>query len=54
MKDVELDQLYVKRRDQLKELVASIISPKIVQGKTLTGKEFVTFLEQVLNFGCSY
>ncbi|KAL2323498.1 hypothetical protein Fmac_027877 [Flemingia macrophylla] len=48
MKDGELDQLYVKRRDQLKELVASIISPKIVQGKTLNGKEFVSFLEQIL------
>ncbi|KAL9318460.1 hypothetical protein ACSQ67_014977 [Phaseolus vulgaris] len=48
MKDVELDQLYIKRREQLKELVASIISPKIVQGKTLTGKEFVSFLKQIL------
>ncbi|XP_027366125.1 guanylate-binding protein 4-like [Abrus precatorius] len=48
MKDVELDQLYVKRREQLKELVASIVSPKIVQGKTLNGKEFVSFLEQIL------
>ncbi|XP_020233815.1 guanylate-binding protein 4 isoform X1 [Cajanus cajan] len=48
MKDGELDQLYIKRRDQLKELVASIISPKIVQGKTLNGKEFVSFLEQIL------
>jgi len=53
MKDVELDQLYVKRREQLKKLVASIITPKIVQGKTLNGKEFVSFLEQVLYFGCS-
>lgn len=50
MKDVELDQLYVKRREQLKELVASIISPKIVQGRTLTGREFVSFLEQVISF----
>ncbi|KAH1136497.1 hypothetical protein AAZX31_10G030200 [Glycine max] len=48
MEDVELDQLYVKRREQLKELVASIITPKIVQGKTLNGKEFVSFLEQIL------
>lgn len=48
MKDGELDQLYIKGRDQLKELVASIISPKIVQGKTLNGKEFVSFLEQIL------
>jgi hypothetical protein len=51
MNDVELDQLYVMRREQLKELVGSIISPKIVQGKTLNGKEFVSFLEQVLRFG---
>ena len=54
MMDVELDQLYVKRREQLKELVASIIRPKIVQGKTLNGKEFVSFLEQVLSFDFSY
>ncbi|KAL2336881.1 hypothetical protein Fmac_011327 [Flemingia macrophylla] len=47
MKDGELDQLYVKRRDQLKEIVASIISPKIVQAKNLNGKEFVSFQEQV-------
>ncbi|XP_039684133.1 guanylate-binding protein 4 isoform X2 [Medicago truncatula] len=49
MNDVELDQLYVTRREQLKELVTSIISPKIVQGKTLNGKEFVSFLEQILD-----
>ena len=47
MKDGELDLVYVKKRDQLKELVASIIRPKIVQGRTLNGKEFVAFLEQV-------
>ncbi|KAK2401670.1 guanylate-binding protein [Trifolium repens] len=49
MNDVELDQLYVMRREQLKALVGSIISPKIVQGKTLNGKEFVSFLEQILD-----
>ncbi|XP_061369086.1 uncharacterized protein LOC133311966 [Gastrolobium bilobum] len=48
MKDGELDPLYVKKRDKLKELVASMIRPKIVQGKTLNGKEFVSFLEQIL------
>lgn len=48
MKDGELDPLYVKKREQLKDLVASIIRPKIVQGKTLNGKEFVSFLEQIL------
>lgn len=47
MNDGELEPLYVKRREQLKELVASIIRPKIVQGKSLNGKEFVSFLEQV-------
>ncbi|XP_073263751.1 uncharacterized protein [Populus alba] len=48
MKDGELDPIYVKKREQLKELVASIIRPKIVQGKSLNGKEFVAFLEQIL------
>ncbi|KAI9080341.1 hypothetical protein K1719_037735 [Acacia pycnantha] len=48
MKDIELDPAYVKRREQLKELVASIIRPKIVQGKSMNGKEFVSFLEQIL------
>ncbi|KAF0912762.1 hypothetical protein E2562_019000 [Oryza meyeriana var. granulata] len=49
MDDNELDPLYVKRRDQLKQVVASIIKPKIVQGKTLNGKEFVSFLQQILD-----
>ncbi|KAJ8547577.1 hypothetical protein K7X08_011163 [Anisodus acutangulus] len=49
MKDAELDPLYVKKREQLKEVVASIIRPKIVQGKSLNGKEFVSFLEQILD-----
>ncbi|XP_073006148.1 uncharacterized protein [Typha latifolia] len=48
MKDSELDQAYIKKRDQLKQLVASITKPKIVQGKHLNGKEFVLFLEQIL------
>ncbi|KAJ6405693.1 hypothetical protein OIU84_013620 [Salix udensis] len=48
MKDGELDPMYVKKREQLKELVASFIRPKIVQGKSLNGKEFVAFLEQIL------
>lgn len=47
MNDTQLDPGYVKKRDQMKELVASIIRPKVVQGKMLNGKEFVTFLEQV-------
>ncbi|CAI8602908.1 unnamed protein product [Vicia faba] len=49
MKDVELDQLYVTRREQLKDLVTNIVSPKIVQGKTLNGTEFVSFLKQILD-----
>ncbi|XVE77846.1 hypothetical protein DITRI_Ditri13aG0095900 [Diplodiscus trichospermus] len=48
LKDDDLDPIYVKKREQLKELVASIIRPKIVQGKLLNGKEFVSFLEQIL------
>ena len=47
MNDTELDPGYVKKRDQMKELVASIVRPKIVQGKMLNGQEFVSFLEQV-------
>ncbi|KAG6400847.1 hypothetical protein SASPL_137691 [Salvia splendens] len=49
MKDDELEPIYVKRRDQLIAVVSSIIKPKIVQGKTLNGKDFVSFLEQVLS-----
>ncbi|KNA19971.1 hypothetical protein SOVF_056590 [Spinacia oleracea] len=48
MNDTQLDPGYVKKRDQMKELVASIIRPKVVQGKMLNGKEFVTFLEQII------
>jgi hypothetical protein len=48
MEDKELEPLYVKRREQLKQLVSSIIKPKIVQGKTLNGKDFVSFLQQIL------
>ncbi|PSR94830.1 Guanylate-binding protein like [Actinidia chinensis var. chinensis] len=48
MKDGELDPAYIKKREQLKELVTSVIRPKIVQGKSLNGKEFVSFLEQIL------
>ncbi|PQM40013.1 guanylate-binding protein 4 [Prunus yedoensis var. nudiflora] len=48
MKDGELDPMYVKKKEQLKQLVASIIRPKIVQGRPLNGKEFVSFLEQIL------
>lgn len=47
MKDGELDPAYITKREELKELVTSIIRPKIVHGKPLSGKEFVSFLEQV-------
>lgn len=50
MKDEELDPIYVKRREQLKKLVASVTRPKIVQGKFLNGNEFVAFMEQVSLF----
>ncbi|XP_051142131.1 uncharacterized protein LOC127259036 [Andrographis paniculata] len=49
MKDNELDAAYVERREQLKTVVSSIIRPKIVQGKSLNGKEFVSFLKQILD-----
>lgn len=49
MKDSELDPAYVEKRDKLKQLVTSIIRPKVVQGKRLNGKEFVSFLEQILD-----
>ncbi|KAJ0791293.1 putative guanylate-binding protein/Atlastin [Helianthus annuus] len=48
LKDEELDQSYVRKREQLKEVVKSVIRPKIVQGKSLNGKEFVAFLEKIL------
>ncbi|KAL6894253.1 hypothetical protein ACP4OV_008351 [Aristida adscensionis] len=48
MEDKELEPLYVERREQLKQIVASIIKPKIVQGRTLNGKDFVSFLQQIL------
>ncbi|KAK6164593.1 hypothetical protein DH2020_001457 [Rehmannia glutinosa] len=48
LNDDELDPLYVKKREELKAVVSSIIRPKIVQGKSLNGKEFVSFLEQIL------
>lgn len=50
MKDGELEPAYVAKREELKELVTSIIRPKIVQGKSLNGKEFVSFLEQVVHY----
>ncbi|MQL86071.1 hypothetical protein Taro_018589 [Colocasia esculenta] len=49
MKDSDLDPTYVRKRDQLKELVTSILQPKIVQSRPLNGKEFISFLEQILD-----
>ncbi|XP_047329279.1 guanylate-binding protein 4-like [Impatiens glandulifera] len=48
MKDGELDPIYIKKREDLKKLVVSSIRPKIVQGRHLNGKEFVSFLEKIL------
>nr|CAB3455851.1 unnamed protein product [Digitaria exilis] len=48
LEDQELDPLYLERRDQLKQIVSSMIKPKIVQGRTLNGTEFVSFLGQIL------
>lgn len=46
--DSDLDPSYVKRREELKGLVTHMIQPKMVRGKFLSGKEFVSFLEQIL------
>nr|CAB3452129.1 unnamed protein product [Digitaria exilis] len=48
LEDQELDPLYLERRDQLKQIVSSMIKPKVVQGRTLNGTEFVSFLGQIL------
>ncbi|KMZ75694.1 Guanylate-binding-like protein [Zostera marina] len=48
LKDDDLDPIYIKKRQLLKQLVASIVHPKIVQRKYLNGKDFVSFLEQIL------
>uniref|UniRef100_A0A0E0HXF7 GB1/RHD3-type G domain-containing protein n=1 Tax=Oryza nivara TaxID=4536 RepID=A0A0E0HXF7_ORYNI len=48
MDDQELDPLYIERRDELKQIVTSMIKPKLLQGRTLNGKEFVSFLRQIL------
>ncbi|KAI7731348.1 hypothetical protein M8C21_024768 [Ambrosia artemisiifolia] len=48
LKDGELEPSYVEKREQLKEVVKSVIRPKIVQGKSLNGNEFVSFLEKIL------
>lgn len=48
MLDSELEPSYVEKREKLKQVVASITHPKVVQGKHLNGQEFVSFLEQIL------
>ncbi|KAI4329733.1 hypothetical protein MLD38_028083 [Melastoma candidum] len=48
LNDDELDPIYIKKREQLKEVVSGVTRPKIVQGKMLNGKEFVSFLKQIL------
>ncbi|KAK9747695.1 hypothetical protein RND81_02G009400 [Saponaria officinalis] len=48
MNDSDLDPGYVRKREQLKDVVASLVRPKIVQGKMLNGKEFVSFLEKII------
>ncbi|KMZ56062.1 Guanylate-binding-like protein [Zostera marina] len=49
LRDDDLDPMYVRKREQLKQLVTSLVHPKIVQSKPLNGKEFVSFLEQILD-----
>lgn len=46
--DAELHPSYVSQRDRLRKVVTSMIRPKIVQGEPITGKDFVTLLEQVI------
>nr|XP_024360229.1 guanylate-binding protein 4-like isoform X2 [Physcomitrium patens] len=49
MGDSELHHSYVSQRERLKKVVTSMIRPKIVQGGTITGKDFVSLLEQTLD-----
>eukprot|EP00850_Spirogloea_muscicola_P005528 SM000025S08423 [mRNA] locus=s25:657110:662613:- [translate_table: standard] len=46
--DSELDGEYIRQRGELREKVTSLASPKLVQGKTLSGKAFVALLEQTV------
>ncbi|KAH9610281.1 hypothetical protein KSS87_000914 [Heliosperma pusillum] len=46
MNDADLDPGYVRKREQLKDVVTSLVRPKIVQGNMLNGKQFVSFLEK--------
>ncbi|CAI5472647.1 unnamed protein product, partial [Closterium sp. Yama58-4] len=49
LSDDELDPKYVRQRNQLRQLVASLVQPKIVSGKPVTGEEFADLLEKTLN-----
>ncbi|KAG0564101.1 hypothetical protein KC19_8G082700 [Ceratodon purpureus] len=46
--DEELHPSYVSQRDRLRKVVISMVRPKRVQGEPITGKDFVTLLEQTL------
>ncbi|KAL3683680.1 hypothetical protein R1sor_001702 [Riccia sorocarpa] len=45
----DFDSKYVHQRNLLKRVIASMISPKEVQGRVINGKDFVALLEQVLD-----
>ncbi|CAI5494657.1 unnamed protein product [Closterium sp. Naga37s-1] len=49
LSDEELDPKYVRQRNQLRQLVASLVQPKIVSGRPVTGEEFADLLEKTLN-----
>ncbi|BBN11348.1 hypothetical protein MPTK1_5g11130 [Marchantia polymorpha subsp. ruderalis] len=49
LNDTDFDSEYVVQRNRLKSVIASMISPKKVQGKLINGKEFAALLEQVLD-----
>ncbi|XP_074283826.1 uncharacterized protein LOC141608362 [Silene latifolia] len=48
MNDADLDPSYVRKRELLKDVVTSLVRPKIVQGNMLNGKQFVSFLEKII------
>ncbi|ONK63654.1 uncharacterized protein A4U43_C07F17500 [Asparagus officinalis] len=48
MNDSELEPKYVERREQLKELVATVIRPKIVQGKLLAKRSSLPFWSSMI------
>ncbi|KAL8138983.1 LOW QUALITY PROTEIN: hypothetical protein V2J09_004984 [Rumex salicifolius] len=48
LNDSDLDPIYVEKREKLKVIVGSIARPKIVHGKALNGREFVSYLNQIV------